>query len=100
MIGTIEPYADYILMGCHSLICIFLLPTIWAGRHGQQIPYLTSIPYIGILAVLGLALLSQGLIFGAATDFLGAALWGVVAGERAWHGLRSVPRKISNGKRL
>jgi len=88
MLEMIEPYADYILSVCHVVICLGIIPLIRAGRHVQHTPYLTSFTFITVLSVLGLALLSQGLVFGAVTDFLGSALWGVVAGERLCQGLR------------
>lgn len=94
MLETIEPYADYILSACHTVICFGIIPMIWTGHREQHVPYLTSFTFITVLSVLALALLSQGLVFGAATDFLGAALWGIVAGERACQrlGRRSVNR--------
>jgi len=82
MLMLLEPYADYILSVCHTVICLGIIPTIWTGRREQHIPYATSLTFIIVLSVLGLALLSQGLVFGAATDMLGAGLWCVVAGER------------------
>jgi len=82
MLETIEPYADYILSACHIVICFGIIPLISTGRREQHVPYLTSFTFITILSVLGLALLSQGLVFGAVTDFFGSALWGIVAGER------------------
>jgi len=88
MLETIEPYADYILTACHVVICFGIIPLIWTGRCVQHTPYLTSFTFITVLSVLGLALLSQGLVFGAVTDFLGSALWGIVAGERACQRLR------------
>ena len=87
MLEMIEPYADYILSACHTVICFGIIPMIWVGRKEQHVPYLTSFTFITVLSVLGLALLSQGLVFGAVTDFMGSALWGIVAGERLCQGL-------------
>lgn len=89
MLEMIEPYADYMLAGCHAVICFGIIPMIWTGRKEQHVPYLTSFTFITVLSVLALALLSQGLVFGAVTDFLGAALWGIVAGERLCQRRRS-----------
>ena len=89
MLEMIEPLADYLLAGCHLVICFVIIPLIWEGRKVQHVPYLTSLGFIILLSILALALLSQGLVFGAVTDFMGAALWGIVAGERACQGRRS-----------
>lgn len=88
MLETIEPYADYILSVCHTVICVAIIPIIWSGHKEQHVPYASSVMYAIVLSVLGLALLSQGLVFGAATDFIGAILWAVVAGERLCQRLR------------
>lgn len=99
MLESIAPYADYILSVCHIAICLVVVSFIWAGRREQHTLYVSSLGYIILLSVLGLAQLSVGLVFAAATDFLGSALWGIVAGERLCQGLRrrSSSRPTSNG---
>lgn len=98
MLEFIAPYADYMMSACHVIICAVIIPLIWSGRKEQHVPYITSLGFVILLSVLGLALLSQGLVFGAATDFLGSVLWGIVAGERLCQrlGRRSGSRRTSS----
>mgnify|MGYP001088881122 CR=1 FL=1 len=99
MFGFIVPYADYILAVCHTCLIIAVLPLLWSGRRIQHAPYATSFSFMVILLLAGLCLFSSGLIFGGATDILGATLWGCVAGERAWQ-RKTVRRRSGNRRKM
>ena len=84
MLDLVAPYADIVIMCCHCALSAGLIPAIWVGRHAQQIPYATSLTFMVGLTILGIMLLSQGLILAAVTDIMAAGLWTVIAGERTW----------------
>lgn len=95
-LSFMSSWADILIAGCNLGFTIALIPTIWAGRHQQHVPYLTSVPYTILLAINSLALLSQGLVLGCAASTLGTCLWAMVVGERAWQSVRSAAHPSSD----
>jgi len=78
---------DGIIALSNALISVSILPTIWAGRHDQPVPYATSFPMCVLLVTIGVGLFSSGLWLAALATFAGASLWGFVCGERLWQHL-------------
>jgi hypothetical protein len=83
MLDLVAPYADSVIMCCNVVLSVGVIPAIWVGRHSQQIPYATSLMFTAALAILAVALLSQGLVLAAVSDLAAVGLWAIVAGERA-----------------
>lgn len=75
---------DGIIALSNALISVSILPTIWAGRHDQPVPFATSVPMAFFLCLIGAGLFCSGLWIAALATFCGASLWGFVAGERLW----------------
>lgn len=89
MLDFISPWAD-LIVGLGNIACsIGVIPTLRHGLKHQDVPYGTSVVLAVALGVIGLALLSQGLVFGFASTVCGGLLWAGVAGERAWQGHRA-----------
>lgn len=88
MLDLINPWADLLISLSNLVLASAVVPTIWAGRKHQHVPYATSVTFVVTLAVLAVALLSVGLVVSFITDVGAVGLWGIVGGQRAWQGRR------------
>lgn len=86
MFDLISQHADLIVGVGNIAASAGVIPTLRHGLKHQDVTYGTSIVLALSLGSIGVALLSQGLIFGFASTVFGGLLWAGVAGERWWQG--------------
>ncbi len=75
-------WADLTIALCNLGLSVGLIPTLRMGLKHQDIPYGTSITYVVLLSIMGVAMLSIGAVLGFASLVIGASLWLGIVVER------------------
>lgn len=77
-------WADLTIALCNLGLSVGLIPTLRMGLKHQDVPYGTSVTYVILLSVMGIAMLSIGAVLGFISLVVGAGLWLGIVGERWW----------------